>query len=86
MDKSQWHRFDQTFLSGANNLNFLLQEIMQEITVYQVRLRKLADKNKELSEKDTIPADDKEKLANDVKRLELRLDNASDDGKAKEEQ
>ncbi|XP_028414728.1 nuclear anchorage protein 1-like isoform X2 [Dendronephthya gigantea] len=62
----------------------VILEIIEEITIYRVRLRRLIGENDKLANKDTLPPDERDKFVNDTKELEKRLD-ALDDGTKKEE-
>ena len=63
---------------------FFLQEIIEEITVYRIRLRRLIDDNENLANKDTLPPEDRDKLVKDTKDLEKRLDDLDDNAKKEE--
>ncbi len=62
----------------------MLQEIIEEITVYRIRLRRLIDDNENLANKDTLPLEDRDKLVKDTKDLEKKLDDLNDNAKKEE--
>jgi hypothetical protein len=45
----------------------VLQEIIEEITTYRIRLRRLIDDNENLANKDTLSPEDRDKLVQDTK-------------------
>ena len=61
-----------------------LQEIIEEITVYRIRLRRLIKENEDLANKDSLSPEDRDKLAKDTKDLEKRFDSLDDDAKKEE--
>ena len=66
------------------NVWYVLQEIIEEITVYRIRLRRLIDDNENLANKDTLPLEDRDKLVKDTKDLEKKLDDLNDNAKKEE--
>jgi hypothetical protein len=59
-----------------------LQEIIEEITTYKIRLRRLIDDNENLANKDTLSPEDRDKLVQDTKDLEKRLNGLDDNALA----
>ncbi|CAB4006965.1 dystonin-like isoform X1, partial [Paramuricea clavata] len=62
----------------------IILEIIEEITTYRIRLRRLIDDNENLANKDTLSPEDRDKLVQDTKDLEKRLDGLDDDAKKDE--
>jgi hypothetical protein len=73
-------RFSEAFLI----LFQISQEIIEEITVYRIRLRRLIDDNGSLADKDTLPPEDRDTLVKDTKDLEKRLDDLDEKSKNEE--
>jgi hypothetical protein len=58
--------FQHSRLYFLKRLN-VLQEIIEEITTYTIRLRRLIDDNENLANKDTLSPEDRHKLVQDTK-------------------
>ena len=59
-----------------------MQGIIEEITTYRIRLRRLIDDNENLANSDTLSPEDRDKLVQDTKDLEKRPNGLDDNALA----